>query len=120
MLLSHSVQGGVLVITVYEDPGADARAALQARIGDLVQAHRPSTLVMILDEPAAARPVIGVVLRVHRLCARLGILMSVATHSAPARHLLETWADGLDGTRLVVHARIDTAIAGATALAVAA
>ncbi len=35
--------------------------------------------------------------------------MSVATHSAPARRLLEDGAD-TGGCRLVVHARTDTAI----------
>ncbi|MGV9343532.1 hypothetical protein ACWDSD_01745 [Streptomyces spiralis] len=50
------------------------------------------------------------------LCGPLGVLVSVATHSAAARRVLEAEAD-TDRTRLVVHARVDTAIAATFAAA---
>ncbi|MFF5842875.1 hypothetical protein ACIP4T_06935 [Streptomyces massasporeus] len=56
------------------------------------------------------------VLRVHRLCGGPGTLMSVATHSAPIRRALDADADA-GGTRLVVHARVDTAVSAAFAAA---
>jgi hypothetical protein len=58
------------------------------------------------------------VLRAHRLCGRLGTLMSVATHRAPARRLLEANA-GIGSPRLVIHPRIDIAISAATIAAAA-
>ncbi|MFF7769871.1 hypothetical protein ACIPIU_14250 [Streptomyces massasporeus] len=116
MLLSHSLDHGVLVIRVHEDPGVGGRATLVAQISDLVQAYRPAPVVIVLDEPAARGAVVSVVLRVHRLCGGLGTLMSVATHSAPIRRALDADADA-GGTRLVVHARVDTAVAAAFAAA---
>uniref|UniRef100_UPI0031D84EDC hypothetical protein n=1 Tax=Streptomyces hawaiiensis TaxID=67305 RepID=UPI0031D84EDC len=113
-MLSHSFDRGVLVITVHRDPGIGGRATLLTRIGDLVQAYRPAPVVIVLDEPAARSAVVSVVLRVHHLCSRLCRLMSVATHSAPVRRALEADADTC-GTRLVIHARADTAVAAAYA-----
>ncbi|MCX3292321.1 hypothetical protein OR263_37440 [Streptomyces sp. NEAU-H22] len=115
-MLSHSLDHGVLVVTVHEDPGVGGRAVLLAQISDLVQAYRPAPVVIVLDDSAARGPVVSVLLRVHHLCRGLGTLMSVATHSAPTRRALEVGAD-TGGTRLVVHARVDTAVAAAFAAA---
>ncbi len=112
MLLSHSLDHGVLVITVHRDPGIGGRAALLTKITDLVHAFQPAPVVVVLDEPASAGAAVSVVLRVHRLCSRLGVLMSVVSGSAPTRRALEDNADTA-GTRLVVHARPDTAVAAA-------
>lgn len=73
-------------------------------------------MVLLLDEPAGQGAVVSVVLRVYRLCRRLGTPLSVATHCAPVRRALEANADTA-GTRLVVHARADTALAAAFAAA---
>ncbi|MFB8246978.1 hypothetical protein ACFC5X_18300 [Streptomyces sp. NPDC055952] len=115
VLLSHSLDHGVLVVTVHHDPGVGGQAGLIARISGLVEAYRPAPLVVLLEQPATAAAV-GALLRVHRLCSRLGVLMSVATHSAPTRRALEAQADP-GGTRLVVHARADVAVAAAFAAA---
>ncbi|WP_129312228.1 hypothetical protein [Streptomyces sp. L2] len=112
-MLSHSCEQGVLVVTVGEDTDAkDAAPALYGQISALVHAHRPGSVVIVLDEGAATDRAVGTVLRVHRMCSDLGLLTSVATHSAPARRLLEANADTAC-TRLVIHARTDTAIATA-------
>ncbi|WP_432133811.1 MULTISPECIES: hypothetical protein [unclassified Streptomyces] len=116
MALTHALEHGVLVITVDRDPGAAERALLAADISALVEAHRPSPVVIVLDEPATGSAAVGAVLRAHRACGSLGVLMSVATHSAPARRLLEASAE--DGRpRLVIHARADIAIDAAYAAA---
>jgi hypothetical protein len=112
MLLSHALEHGVLVITVRCDPGVGGRAPLAAEISDLVHAHRPAPVVIVLDETAAGAAAVSAVLQAHRMCRHLGLLVSVATHSAPARRLLEAGA-APGGPRLVVHARVDTAIATA-------
>ncbi|MGM0357253.1 hypothetical protein [Streptomyces sp. ECR3] len=115
-MLSHALERGVLVLTVHRDPGPTGRAALAAEIGNLVHAYRPRPVVVVLEEPAAGPATVGAVLRAHRLCSGLGVLMSASAHSAPARRLLEEGAD-TGGCRLVVHARRDTAIAAAFAAA---
>ncbi|CAL9325284.1 MULTISPECIES: hypothetical protein [Streptomyces] len=115
-MLTHSLDHGVLVVTVHRDPGVGGRAALLGKIGDLVHACRPAPVVIVLDDAATDGAALSVVLRVHRLCSGLGILMSVATGSAPARRVLEANAD-TSGTRLVIHARTDTAVSAAFAAA---
>ncbi|GHD26232.1 hypothetical protein [Streptomyces galbus] len=111
-MLSHSLDRDVLVLTVHDDVDADGRGTLYTRISDLVQGCRPSAVVIVLDGQSALSATVGVVLRVQRLCCRLGILLSVAAASAPVRRLLETNAEAC-GIRLVIHARADTAVATA-------
>ncbi|MGW7194676.1 hypothetical protein [Streptomyces chryseus] len=108
-MLSHTIEQGVLVITVRRDPGISGRARVSETISDLVHAHRPAPVVVVLDEAAAGPAAVSAVLRAHRMCSHLGILMSIATHSAAARRLLET-NTYTDSHRPVIHARTDTAI----------
>ncbi|MFC8247496.1 hypothetical protein [Streptomyces chartreusis] len=118
-MMSHILKKRVLVITMHDDPGVDARAALLTRISDLVHGHKPTSVVIILAQPSPTQAALSVVLRAHHLCSRLDLVLSVATHSAPVRRLLAAGADA-GGIRLVIHARADTAIATATALTTAA
>ncbi|MGC0337882.1 hypothetical protein [Streptomyces sp. SLBN-8D4] len=118
-MLSHSLEQGVLVITVHDDPGIGGRAALLAEISSLVHAHKPTPVVLVLDEPASSGAAVSAVLRAHRMCSVLGVFMSVATHSFPARRLLEVNAD-TTGIRLVIHAGAETAVSTATAFAAVA
>ncbi|MFB6553366.1 hypothetical protein [Streptomyces sp. NPDC056405] len=108
-MLSHTLEHGVLVITVDQDPGIDGRATLTTHITNLVDAHQPTPVVIVLTERAAGHAAVSAVLRAHQWCVRLGVLMCVVTHSAPVRRLLENNSD-TSGPRLVVHARVDTAI----------
>lgn len=119
-MMSHMFEQRVLLITMHDDPGIDMKAALITRISDLVRGYRPASVVIVLDQPEPTRATLSVVLRTHHLCSRLDLVMSVVTHSAPARRLLAAGADTEEGTRLVIHARADTAIATATALTAAA
>ncbi|WP_320781840.1 hypothetical protein [Streptomyces sp. CRN 30] len=115
-MLSYRLDHAVLVITVERDPGIGGRADLANRITDLVDAHRPRPVVVVLSDEAAGGAAVSAVLRAHQFCARLGILMSVVTHSAPLRRMLENNAD-TRGLRLVVHARTDTAVTSSFAAA---
>ncbi|MGW7051045.1 hypothetical protein [Streptomyces sp. NPDC054887] len=108
-MLSHTIEQGVLVITVLRDPGISGRAAVSETISELVHAHRSRPVVIVLDDGAAGPAAVSAVLRAHRMCGHLGILMSIATHSAAARRLLESNAH-TEGSRPVIHARTDTAI----------
>lgn len=116
MMLSHTFEHGVLVIEVRRDPDAARHTILATEIADLVRAHSPLPAVIVLGEGATGPAAVCAVLSAHRKCSRLGVLMSVATHSAPARRRLEACAD-TGGTRLVVHARTDVAVAVAFAAA---
>ncbi|GGX81052.1 hypothetical protein GCM10010515_55740 [Streptomyces fructofermentans] len=110
----------MLVLTLEDEGGEEsgprARDVLATRIGDLVHVHSPMPVVIILGGDAA-ETVISAVLHAHRLCSRLGVLMSVATPSAAARRALVAEA-AVPGARLVVHARADIAIATAVTAAV--
>ncbi|MFH8755713.1 hypothetical protein [Streptomyces atroolivaceus] len=108
-MLSHRVDHGVLVLTVQEDPGIGGRAELTSGITAFVRAYQPAPVLVVIEEPAATPATASAVLRAHRHCDELGVLMSVATHSAPVRRLLEANACS-GGTRLVVHPCIDTAV----------
>ncbi|MER7489137.1 hypothetical protein ABTY20_25160 [Streptomyces sp. NPDC126497] len=115
-MLSYRLEQGVLVITVDGDPGTEDRPECAEAISDLIHVYRPMPVVIVLDGPLPGDAVVGQALRAHRLCGPLGVLISVATHSAPARRTLMAGAD-TGCTRLVVHARVDTAIAATSAAA---
>ncbi len=117
-MLSHGLEQGVLVITVSSASAVGERARILDRIGGLVHAHKPAPVVIVLDDSAVGMEAVRLVLRAHRLCGHAGVLMSVATHSAPARRLLAASAE-TTGICLVIHARADTAIT-TTAYAAAA
>ncbi|MFD5633032.1 hypothetical protein ACFVU0_21580 [Streptomyces sp. NPDC058122] len=108
-MLSRSLDHGVLVVTVHEDPGTGLRVEFSARIRDLVRAHEPTPVVVVIDEAAATPGVVRALVDAYGDCGDLGVLASVATHSASARRLFEVAADR-GGPRLVVHSRIDVAV----------
>ncbi|MCX4579361.1 hypothetical protein [Streptomyces sp. NBC_01571] len=114
-MLTHSVERGVLVLTLNDDPAGDSRDLLPQYISDLIHAHSPAPVVIVLSAAATAA-VIAAVLHAHRMCSRLSVLMSVATPSAAARRAFEAQVTP-HGPRLVVHARTETAIATAFATA---
>ena len=118
-MMTHTLEHRVLVITMHDDPGIAMRAALLAQISDLVRGHKPASVVIVLEQPAPTQAALSVVLLAHHLCSHLGLVMFVATQSAPVRRLLAAGADTKD-IGLVIHARADTAIATATALTTAA
>ncbi|MET9902852.1 hypothetical protein [Streptomyces sp. NPDC006446] len=114
-MLMHALENGVLVLALDDDPGPTVQTTLAALISDLVHVHAPTPVVIVLGA-VAAPPVIDAVLRAHRMCSRLDVLMSVATPSAPARRALETQAPA-HGASLVIHARTHAAITTAYAAA---
>jgi hypothetical protein len=112
-MITHSRETGVLVITVHPDSDTADEAGLFTRMSSLVRVYDPDPVVVVLTDAADAA--VEAVLRVHCLCTRLGLVLSVASHSAPVRRLLEANAD-TSGARLIIHARADTAITTAGAL----
>jgi hypothetical protein len=116
VLLSHTIERGVLMITPNAATDTGERTALAAHISDLVHTYQPFPVVIVLEGPATGSATVDAVVEAHRACAHLGVLVSVASHSAPARRRLEAAAEP-EGTPLVVHARVDTAVAAAYAAA---
>lgn len=114
MMMTHAFEQRVLVITMHDDPGIAMRAALLAQISDLVQGHKPASVVIVLDQPSPTQAALSIILRADHLCSRLGLVMFVATPNAHVRRLLAVGADTRD-MGLVIYARADTAIATATA-----
>ncbi|MGW7265204.1 hypothetical protein [Streptomyces sp. NPDC054842] len=116
VLLSHTIERGVLLITPGAATDTEEKAALAAHISDLVHTYQPFPVVIVLEGPAAAGATVDAVVEAHQACAHLGVLVSVTADNAPARRRLEAGADP-EGARLVVHARVDTAVAAAYAAA---
>ncbi|MEV4331394.1 hypothetical protein AB0K02_12770 [Streptomyces sp. NPDC049597] len=108
-MLHHTIERGVLVITLHDDVYLGNRVAVARGIASLVKAHMPAPVVIVLTASAVSAAAIGTVLRAHLMCSRLQVLMAVVTPSAPARRVLEANAD-VGGTRLVVFARSSQAI----------
>ncbi|AJP05411.1 hypothetical protein TU94_32425 [Streptomyces cyaneogriseus subsp. noncyanogenus] len=109
-MLTHTLEHGVLVITVGRDPGIDGRAALSTQMAHLIEAHAPTPVVVDLTDRAASIATVSAVLRAHQLCGRQGVTMSVVTQSARLRRLLENDADTAC-SRLTLHTRRDAAVA---------
>ncbi|MFD5816667.1 hypothetical protein [Streptomyces sp. NPDC127038] len=114
-MVTHFLERGVLVLTLDDDPGSRDQNDLPRRISDLVHAHDPRPVVIIVGGVAPATAT-SAVLRARRMCSDTGVLMSVAAHSAAVRRRLQAQPPAV-GTPLVVHARTDTAIATAVTAA---
>ncbi|MFF8845391.1 hypothetical protein ACF08N_22155 [Streptomyces sp. NPDC015127] len=108
-MLHHRIERGVLVITMRDEVDLGHRVAVAHGIADLVRAHVPAPVVIVLEDPVVRAATLSAVLRAHLMCGGLDVLMAVVTPSAPARRLLEANADA-GGTRLVVFARTGQAV----------
>ncbi|MFF4243513.1 hypothetical protein ACFYY2_03455 [Streptomyces sp. NPDC001822] len=111
-MLSHRREHDVLVLTVHEDPGISGRAGLAGAIMDFVRAFQPAPVLVVIGDAAATPATASAVLRAHRRCGDLDVLFSAVSHDASVRRLLEDNADS-GGRGLVVHSRVDAAIASA-------
>ncbi|MCZ4607793.1 hypothetical protein O3S80_29370 [Streptomyces sp. Lzd4kr] len=117
--MTQALEQRVLVITMHDDPGIAMRAALLAQISDLVQGHKPASVVIALDQPSPTQATLSIILRAHHLCSHLCLVMFVATPDPHVRRPLAVGADTRD-IGLVIYARAYTAIATATARTTAA
>ncbi|MBT2368214.1 hypothetical protein J7E88_23550 [Streptomyces sp. ISL-10] len=108
-MLHHTIERGVLLITIDDDVSLGHHVAVARNITHLVKVHLPAPVVIVLSAPEVSAGMLSTVLRAHVLCGRFDGLMAVVTPSAPARRLLEANAD-VGGTRLVVFARTGQAL----------
>ncbi|GAB2909263.1 hypothetical protein [Streptomyces heilongjiangensis] len=88
MLITHSVDGDMLHVTLHRHLDIAVRAAATQEIEALVLAHRPCrvTLRVPAGEPTPAT--LSTVLRAHRMCGNLGIPLVLAGASTATRRLL--------------------------------
>lgn len=109
-MLPHTFENGVLVVALPADVGVGDRSALSTGIARLAGAHAPAPVVVEIDTPADGAAAVSAVVRAHRMCARLGVAMCVATPGAATRRLLQANSD-TSAAPLGVHASTAAAVA---------
>ncbi|MEU8951040.1 hypothetical protein [Streptomyces sp. NPDC048489] len=112
-MLTHSLERGVLVLKLDDNPSAGDRDSLARYICDLINAHSPAPVVIIIGR-AASQLVVAAVIEAHRMSSKLKVLVGVATSNASIRRALEA-ANDFFRPRIVVHARTDVAMDAALA-----
>ncbi|MGW8990982.1 hypothetical protein ACWGRF_13800 [Streptomyces zhihengii] len=109
-MLSQRYQHGILVITIHDDPAHDERADLTRRLAELMRAHHPAPVVVVIADAACSASTATAVRRAHRRGRDRNELLSVVTHSAPVRRLLQA-GETAARHRMVIHPRMDVALA---------
>ncbi|WP_017240756.1 hypothetical protein [Streptomyces sp. SS] len=89
MLISHTVGTDVLQVTLHSDLDVTNRAAAALQIQALVQAHRPARVVIELPVADPTPATLSALARTHRMCASLGIPLSLGGASARTHRLLD-------------------------------
>lgn len=89
MLISHAVRHHVLRVTLHRDLDVTNRAAGALQIQALVQAHRPTRVVIVLPTANPTQATLSTQARAHRMCTSLGIPLALSGASARTRRLLD-------------------------------
>ncbi|MEX0167992.1 hypothetical protein [Streptomyces sp. LMG1-1-1.1] len=89
MLISHAVGTDVLHVTLHHDLDVTNRAAAALQIQALVQAHRPARVVIELPVADPTPATLSALARAHRMCASLGITLSLGGASPRTHRLLD-------------------------------
>lgn len=88
MLISHAVRHDVLHVTLYRDLDVTNRAAVALQVQALVQEHRPSRVIIAVPAAEPTPATVSALARAHRMCASLGIPLTLSGASARTRRLL--------------------------------
>ncbi|MFF0201404.1 hypothetical protein [Streptomyces sp. NPDC005017] len=78
MLTSHSLDGDTLHVTLRHSLDIATRAAAALEIEALVHAHRPRQVVVQVPAGEPTPATLSTVLRAHRMCAGLGVPLTLA------------------------------------------
>ncbi|MGW6414779.1 hypothetical protein [Streptomyces sp. NPDC055055] len=89
MLISHTVGTDALHVTLHHDLDVTNRAAAALQIQALVQDHRPLRVVIELPVADPTPATLSALARAHRMCAGLGIPLSLGGASPRTRRLLD-------------------------------
>ncbi|MFG3371132.1 hypothetical protein ACGF0K_40240 [Streptomyces sp. NPDC048156] len=87
MLISHSVDGETLHVTLHHNVDVTTRAAAAVEIEALIHTHRPRrvTVQVTAGEPTPAT--LSVVVRAHRMCKSLDIPLRLTGATTAAQRL---------------------------------
>ncbi|MGX1675366.1 hypothetical protein [Streptomyces sp. NPDC055400] len=90
MLISHSVDGDTLRVTLHHSVNVNTRTAAAVEIETLVHTHRPRhvTVQVPAGEPTPA--MLSVVVRAHRMCKSLDIPLRLTGATTAAQRLFTT------------------------------
>ncbi|MFF0428140.1 hypothetical protein ACFYUJ_27535 [Streptomyces sp. NPDC004520] len=88
MIISHSVDGDILRVTLPSDLDITNRAAVALALQALVQAHHPTQVLVDvpLTEPSPAT--LSALSRTHRMCRNLGVDFVLTGLGVDAQRLL--------------------------------
>lgn len=90
MLISHGVDGDILRVTLHRDLDVTNRAAVALALQALVQAYRPTRVLVEvpLAEPSPAT--LSALVRTYRMCRGVGVDLVLTGLGTGAQRLLET------------------------------
>ncbi|MEV6329256.1 hypothetical protein [Streptomyces sp. NPDC051909] len=85
MLISHAMDGDTLCMTMHDQLDVTSRAAASLEIEAAVHTHRPGRMTVRVPAGEPTPATLSAVVRAHRMCAALGIPLSLtgATDVAP-------------------------------------
>ncbi|MFF9850506.1 hypothetical protein [Streptomyces litmocidini] len=89
MFISHAVRHEALYVTLHRDLDVTHRAAAALRIEALVQAHRPARVVVVVPTADPSPATFSALARAHRMCAGLGVPLTLSGVNDRTRRLLE-------------------------------
>ncbi|BAU81781.1 hypothetical protein SLA_0827 [Streptomyces laurentii] len=89
MIITHSVDGDILRVTLHRDLDVTNRAAVALALQTLVQAHHPMRVLVEvpLTEPSSAT--LSALVRTHRMCRNVGVDFALTGLGADAQRLLD-------------------------------
>ncbi|WP_405475145.1 hypothetical protein [Streptomyces sp. NBC_00009] len=87
MLISHSVDGDALHVTLHHHLDVNSRVAAAVEIEALVHTHRPSRVTVQVPAGEPAPATLSVLVRAHRTCKSLDIPLSLTGATTAAQRL---------------------------------
>ncbi|MFB7713531.1 hypothetical protein [Streptomyces sp. NPDC056105] len=87
MLVSHSVDGDTLHMTLHHSVDAHTRTAAAAAIEALVHTHRPRRVTVQVPAGEPTPATLSLAVRAHRMCKNLDIPLSLTGATTAAQRL---------------------------------
>ncbi|MGW6483040.1 hypothetical protein ACWGDS_35155 [Streptomyces sp. NPDC055059] len=87
MLISHSVDGDTLHVTLHHSVDVKTRAAAVVEIEALVHTHTPGRVTVQVPAGEPTPATLSVVVRAHRMCKSLDIPLSLSGATTAAQRL---------------------------------
>ncbi|WP_405785198.1 hypothetical protein OG512_47860 [Streptomyces sp. NBC_01378] len=87
MLISHSVDGDTLRVTLHPSVDVNTRTAAAVEIETLVHTHTPRRVTVQVPTGEPTPATLSVVVRAHRMCKSLDIPLSLTGATTAAQRL---------------------------------